>query len=747
MLTKVEIANSLSVISRAWGRTQEGYVFFPWIDREEQKRQGIRRAGYHEGPVFFWNRSPEVKAQIIEHLYNHQQYDVYWCPSLFSNTRRVVKNALDECALWADLDEVDPRTLTEYEPTIAWETSPGRYQCLWLMASGTIPDASLPGWENQRMTYMIGADQSGWDTTQLLRIPNWINHKPEYEVDGKHPRGKLLWKDKRVYLEGEFDELPIVENDATPEIDATLTNEIKLIDREVLISRVEKKLPVSVRENLRSQSISGDSSKTLWYLTRCLADVGCTIAEIVAITQGIPWNKFLGRSNETTMLIQEAGKAIGQSIVRTDNGVEEEGHPLPISWADQMANVKQPEFLVKDLIIKGSCGFIAGLPKGFKSWLGLDLAISVATGSNFLNHFMVTDPGPVLYIQEEDSVVLLNNRGNKIASRKERYVLDTVTPTPTVNGVTSKIIVSEPVNLMTAKLNTYIRNGFTISEEDWIVWLEKVLLSRYETVFDAIPYKLIVIDTLGTTLGNVDENKMGEMNAHVFRPLKRISELYKVAIMVVHHMGKGNEDRTGGVRMIGSTAGHAWSENSLFLSTKDNTVKMMLESKSIPSCEYTINGIVNSNRWHPDVSRYDATVVEPDVENGKWESKILEILRGADEPLRQIQIRKLLPNTVAQPTVSSTLTRLVGTGKILKHGQRMTATYTIKRATKNVHYKTIITTLEQAGETGLWCSELAEVCGVDKLEMSRLLLGLMRQHKVARIQRGNGKAYTLNGHV
>ena len=82
----------------------------------------------------------------------------------------------DEHALWADLDEVDPESIKDYRPSIAWESSPGRYQALWLAASGDFQGASWPGNENQQLTYYVGADRSGWDTTQLLRIPGWINH-------------------------------------------------------------------------------------------------------------------------------------------------------------------------------------------------------------------------------------------------------------------------------------------------------------------------------------------------------------------------------------------------------------------------------------------------------------------------------------------------------------------------------------------------------------------------------------------
>ena len=141
MVTKAEAEKTLRLISRAWGRKQSGYVYFPWIDREEQIRTGKRRAGFHEGQSFFW---PTQRDDIVKHMLEHQDHDLYWTVVPFEYPGRSEDWAMDEHALWADLDEVDPNTLSEYPPTIAWESSPGRYQALWLASSGDFQGASWP---------------------------------------------------------------------------------------------------------------------------------------------------------------------------------------------------------------------------------------------------------------------------------------------------------------------------------------------------------------------------------------------------------------------------------------------------------------------------------------------------------------------------------------------------------------------------------------------------------------------------
>src|SRR6478609_92599 len=130
----------VTVVSKAWG-DQHGYCFFPYIDREAQRETGLRRAGYHEGPdrseldtrgqAFNW---PQDRREIVDYLDEHLKkgHDVYWCPSLFEYPSRRSDLAMDEHALWADLDAIDPRQITDYPPTIAWESSPDRFQALWL---------------------------------------------------------------------------------------------------------------------------------------------------------------------------------------------------------------------------------------------------------------------------------------------------------------------------------------------------------------------------------------------------------------------------------------------------------------------------------------------------------------------------------------------------------------------------------------------------------------------------------------
>lgn len=594
------MAKTLRLIARAWGRRQEGYVFFPWIDRDEQVRAGSRRAGYYEGPdpenpAFEW---PQDREKIIDHMMEHQDHDLYWCPSIFEYPHRREDLAADEHALWADLDEVHPEAIEDYPPTMAWETSPGRYQALWLASTGDFQGASWPGNENQRLTYHLGADRSGWDTTQLLRIPGWANHKIDYRDKGKVVSfGKLLWTDGQMYLPGDFSELPDVQGMQGEGVTDALELEIEGIDRHKALARVRLKLTRRVRDLLSARAAAGDRSDALWEIERSLADAGCSVAEIVAIVRETVWNKYTDRADEMRRLILEASKAISAKPDKTEEGEDlDVERPDPQRFGNLLRNVKRPKFLVDGILTEGACGFIAGEPKCYKSWVGLDLALSVATGANFLDHFRVVNPGPVFYIQEEDPLPTLKERTGKVWAGKGT---DKLRVEPSDGFPELLWLPPEANQAFDPDISAYVQHGVIISDEAWQLWLDDQLALG----MDGEPYRLLIIDTLMMTAGDVDENKSQQMTQQIYRPLKVLARKHNVALMVIHHMGKSEKHRAG-QRMLGGVANHAWSEDSLYLGrTAGGEVKMELESKTAPSATYRV-GNLDNRVWEPAITNW-----------------------------------------------------------------------------------------------------------------------------------------------
>lgn len=616
----MEVDEQLSIISKAWGR-QRGYCFFPYI-RGDAKDKKERILSYTEGKAYKW---PSERPQIIEHLKAHTNDDVYWCPSLFEGPKRKMELAMDEHCLWADLDEVDPREIHDYPPTISWETSPGRFQALWLISGGDMQGASWAGRENQCLTYHLGADQSGWDTTQLLRIPGWKNHKPDYrKKDGSAAVGKVITTRGRRYLVDEFNDLPDVPTANV--VVEVLEDEIDRVDRQAVWGRVRLKVSQRVRELVSARSATGDRSDTLWEIERELADAGCTVPEIVAIVRATVWNKFAGRSDEVRRLTTEAAKAVGMrgGTSQDPNALEPADsveRPTPTNLFLLVKDLPTPQWLVRDVLTAGAVGFIAGQPKSFKSWVALDLALSVASGQSFLGHFPIENPGPVLYVQEEDSGPMVKRRLNKIWPGKLGDKLK-LGPDGTIEWLPAQ------ENKELPPINGYIGNGFTISDPGWQVWLDETLVAGN----DGEPYRLLVFDPLMMMAGEVEENRAQQMTEYVFKPLKQLARKHAVAIQVVHHMKKG-DPRTparGGQLLLGSVANHAWAEDSMYFRIgKGGSIVCEQESKQAPVPGFTISHIRN-RKWEPVVAVAKQDGDEDPGTNGRLDDSEGPVRRARD---------------------------------------------------------------------------------------------------------------------
>src|SRR3990170_9165165 len=113
--------------------------------------------------------------------------DLYFCPTKFKKPKRRKDYVEKSFFLWSDLDEASPGSIPdEIKPSHAWQSSPGRYQALW-----ELPQASEPNeveGRNKGLAYKLNADKSGWDLTQVLRIPGTRNNKYP-----NRPLVKVLW--------------------------------------------------------------------------------------------------------------------------------------------------------------------------------------------------------------------------------------------------------------------------------------------------------------------------------------------------------------------------------------------------------------------------------------------------------------------------------------------------------------------------------------------------------------------------
>jgi AAA domain-containing protein/DNA primase RepB-like protein len=563
------LPTAIDLCSLAWSG-QEGYVCISVRDPTIDKQQ----SGYWKDLTFKW---PEEKARVRVALKSAEKTkkDVYWAPAVFeapTRTREAVKKVT---TLWSDLDTVDPKTIPGHlKPTAAWETSPGRWQALWQL------DKALPAKQqsqlNQRLTYALQADKGGWDLTQVLRLPDTPNHKYP-----KNPKVKLLWMNGHsLDATSLMDDLPEVEV-----IDAAAIDKAELLDqRDVLKNH---SLSSRAKELIKARHAQvGTRSDRLWELECLLAEKGLEPREIVSVVRPTVWNKFEGRRDELERLFYEASKAAAHvEAVTADiqqDTLEEVQDATPLSWVDFDRDHVAIRWMVADLWGEAEVGFISGHPKSYKSWLALDLAVSVATGTRFLGTF-ATRKHNVLLVQEEDPKPLMQERLSMVAAAKGLLAADIQ------KDGTIDVTYDLPDNLFIIS-----NQGFTVNDE-WLEMLEAWIFER--------DIKLVILDPLMMMGEDFDEFKAFEFMAKVLKPLKRLRARTQSAIAIVHHHIKGSNE-SGARAMYGSVALWAWEEAALHLSVT-GVGKLVAERFSkhelLPPVTITIGDM--KELWHPEVAK------------------------------------------------------------------------------------------------------------------------------------------------
>ena len=84
---------------------------------------------------------------------------------------------------------------------------------------------------------------------------------------------------------------------------------------------------------------------------------------------------------------------------------------LPVVRVAELPSEEIAErWLVEQLWCARSVGVIGGAPKCAKTWLGLDIALSVATGTPCLGKYNVPERGPVLVYLAEDALRSVRER-------------------------------------------------------------------------------------------------------------------------------------------------------------------------------------------------------------------------------------------------------------------------------------------------------------------------------------------------
>jgi AAA domain len=267
--------------------------------------------------------------------------------------------------------------------------------------------------------------------------------------------------------------------------------------------------------------------------------------------------------------------------------------PLPVVRVGEIESEQSAgRWLVEELWGASSVGVIGGAPKCAKTWLGLDMALSVATGTACLGRYKVPEPGPVLVYLAEDALPVVRKRIEGMARHRG---LD---------------LVPVEIHVITAPVLRLDR------DRDRIRLLETAKRLRP---------RLLVLDPL-VRLHGIDENHAGEVAELLayFRSLQRQLDL---SVLLVHHTRKNAAGgAAAGQGLRGSSDIHAFGDSNLYLRRAREHLVLSSEHRAAPASAPVYLELVatNAGTIHLEVIADFGELSRAELRNGNGKQRSLK---------------------------------------------------------------------------------------------------------------------------
>lgn len=129
----------------------------------------------------FYINYPSELSHAVERIKARDSdgWDCFFVPATLRGKHRRKANFKESRVVWIDYDGDNPPEWTP-EPTAIVNTSPNHYHVYWALDSpSTMLEVETT---NQALIKVHEADDSGWDATQLLRVPETYSKKRDCPV-------------------------------------------------------------------------------------------------------------------------------------------------------------------------------------------------------------------------------------------------------------------------------------------------------------------------------------------------------------------------------------------------------------------------------------------------------------------------------------------------------------------------------------------------------------------------------------
>lgn len=302
---------------------------------------------------------------------------------------------------------------------------------------------------------------------------------------------------------------------------------------------------------------------------------------------------------------------------------------LPVSAAHELSDCpEERRWLIDGLWSEEAVGIVGGEPKCGKSFLALDMAVAVASGTPCLRRFAVARSGRVLLFAAEDALSLVRRRLDGICRAA---------------GVDLAALDIQVITAPTVRLD--LRDD----------------RQRLADTVAALSPRVLLLDPF-VRLHRVDENVSAEV-APLLAYLRDLQRQHHMAVVVVHHAKKGAAKARDGQALRGSSEFHAWGDSNLYVRRQGEHLLLAIEHRAAAST----SGIPLRLRGDGDdmaLEVVDARETAPPPPAETAMERVRRVVSDSLLPLGREEIRRAC--RIRAATLTNTLAELVRTGRIAK---------------------------------------------------------------------------------
>lgn len=347
--------------------------FFDLIyDGEEGYAYTATKSGEDFNQEFFeW---PKQKDALVEHvLEESKDKDVYYGPALYERPVARKHSVRGARVFWCEFDGVLPKDLQGIpRPHLRVRSSTDGHEHWYWRSDKLVSPTDLEN-VNRRITYTLGADTSGWDSTQILRPPETLNFK-------RDSTGIAV---TLVGQRNSFTSLNHLDNilPGTPEpIEIPANTELPEVSGVIASYTFSKELFKLFREGPEGE----DRSRGLMNLGYELVELGMKDDEVLALLVHADnrWGKFKERPDRLIRLAEIV--SVGRQKYPNAINSEDSFGLQPFGFDALLKHDVQIEWVWEGLLEKSGTLLISGPPAIGKTQFALNMALNFCLGQDFL---------------------------------------------------------------------------------------------------------------------------------------------------------------------------------------------------------------------------------------------------------------------------------------------------------------------------------------------------------------------------